>query len=141
VVRATRVAQAQRAATVPPRHRLNIWPVAVIQLVSQQAAVMAGQQATVTRTQPEATVYRLVDSTVGPVVLLVELVAVLAEQGQQTASMTDSVLPARHRAVVVVAVRHSARLTTVAVVVLVQRVESCSRILHLLAATGDGEYS
>ena len=81
------------------------------------------------------------DLMVAPVVLLVELVAVLAEQGQQTASMTDSVLPARHRVVVVVVVRHSARLTTVAVAVLVQRVGSCSRILHLLVATGDGEFS
>jgi len=101
---------------------------------------MAGQQATATRTQRAAMVLTLVESMAAPVVLLVELVAVLAEQGQQTASMTDSVLPALHRVVVVVVVRHSARLTTVAVAVLVQRVGSCSRILPP-AATGDGEYS
>ena len=73
--------------------------------------------------------------------LLVERVAVQEVLGQQTASTTDSVLPARHRAVVVVAVRHSARLTTVAVVVLVLVVGSCSRIQLRQVADDDGEYS
>ena len=84
----------------------------------------------------------LVESMAGPVVLLVELVAVLAERVPSThLRFLDSEAQAQHRAAAGAVVVHLVSLTTVAVVVLVQRVGSCSRIRQQQAADDDGEYS
>jgi len=140
VVRVTLVAQAQRAATVRHRPRQHIQPVAVLLPASHPAAVMAAAQRTVTRIQSVLTAYHRAASTVEPVVLPAGLVEVLAGQVQQTVAV-DSEAQARHPVAAEAVVRRSVTSTTVAVVVQVRLVGSCSRIRLLQQATGDGEYS
>lgn len=73
--------------------------------------------------------------------LLVERVAVQAGLAIPQVQVAAPARQAQHRVAAAVEATQQDLSTTVAVVVLVQRVGSCSRILHLLAATGDGEYS
>jgi hypothetical protein len=120
--------------------------VEVHQLVSQRAAVMAALRATVTRTQTAAMVLHRLVGVVEPVVRLVELAAVLEglaiprelDQVSRTVKVRQGLHPA---AAAAAATRHlrDPALTTVAVVVLVLRVASCSHIRP--AETEDGEQS
>jgi hypothetical protein len=124
------MAQPQRAVPVRHRHRRNIRQVAVMRSASQPAAVMAALRPAVTRTQTAAMAHRRAASTVEPVVLLAELVEVLAERVPSTdLRRLDSEAQAQHRAAAVAAAVHLVSLTTVAVVELVRRVASCSRMM------------
>jgi hypothetical protein len=76
----------------------------------------------------------------GPVVLLAELVEVLAERVPSTDWRLDSEAQAQHRAAAAAVAVHLVSLTTLAVVELVRRVGSCSRIRQQ-QATGDDEQS
>jgi hypothetical protein len=135
------VASAITASRVQPRHRRNTERAKDSRTASHLAAVMAGQQATATRTQRAATDHRQAASTVGPVGL-VGLVEVLVELVPSTdLRRLDSEAQAQHRAAAAAVAVHLVSLTTVAVVGLVRRVASCSRIRQQQAADEDGEYS
>ena len=79
--------------------------------------------------------------TVRPVELVEVLAEVLAERVPSThLRCLDSEAQAQHRAAAAAAAVHLVSLTTLAVVELVRRVGSCSRIRQQQQATGDGEY-